>query len=338
LRVGTPEQDVRVLVSTAAPQTLVVLSSYGCSTNVLPTVPLDCAISRGALFNNDTSSTWDTIGVYGFNGGSAVLEANLGYSTKVLYGHDTLGLGYTSGSSGPRLESQVVGGVITAWPFYLGIFGLNNQPLNFSVLGNSSSPTFISLLYAQDLIPSLSWSYTAGANYRFKAGASSQVILGGYDTSKYISNSVVFSFVDDITRDIVVYLQSISYTGQTTSILYNKPIPMFIDSTDPNIWLPEEACQQFEKAFNLTLDTFTNMYLISDSHHATLMEQNAQVTFQIADSAQGGETARIVLPYAAFGRVAKYPLVANGSSYYFPLQIAANASQYTLGRTFLQEA
>ena len=47
-----------------------------------------------------------------------------------------------------------------------GIFGLNNQPVNFSTLGNTSVPSFVSTLKDQGKIPSISWSYTAGAKYR----------------------------------------------------------------------------------------------------------------------------------------------------------------------------
>lgn len=47
-----------------------------------------------------------------------------------------------------------------------GIFGINNQPLNFSTLGNESTLSFFSALKDQNKIPSLSWSYTAGAKYR----------------------------------------------------------------------------------------------------------------------------------------------------------------------------
>ena len=47
-----------------------------------------------------------------------------------------------------------------------GIFGLNNQPVNFSTLGNTSMPSFITTLKEKNKIPSLSWSYTAGAKYR----------------------------------------------------------------------------------------------------------------------------------------------------------------------------
>ena len=45
----------------------------------------------------------------------------------------------------------------------------------------------------------------------------------------------------------------------------------------------------------------------------------------------------IVLPYASFDLLASYPRVLNATKY-FPLKRAANESQYTLGRTFLQEA
>jgi hypothetical protein len=47
-----------------------------------------------------------------------------------------------------------------------GLFGLNNQPVNFSDLGNSTTPSFLTTLKDKDIIPSLSWSYTAGAKYR----------------------------------------------------------------------------------------------------------------------------------------------------------------------------
>lgn len=47
-----------------------------------------------------------------------------------------------------------------------GISGLNTQPVNFTTLGNFSSPSFLTTLKSSGLIPSLSWSYTAGAIYR----------------------------------------------------------------------------------------------------------------------------------------------------------------------------
>lgn len=115
LRVGTPEQDVRVLVSTASPESMVVLSEYGCTTSVFETVPTDCAVSRGTLFNPNDSSTWNDVGLYGINDNGVGLEANLGYSQRVEFGMETLGLGLT----GPSLDNQAVGGIASADFFYL---------------------------------------------------------------------------------------------------------------------------------------------------------------------------------------------------------------------------
>lgn len=141
---------------------------------------------------------------------------------------------------------------------------------------------------------------------------------------------------DDVTRDLVVALQSISYSGTTSVTLLSTPIDIFIDSTDPNIWLPADTCDAFEKAFGLTLDSKSGLYLINDTHHNALLDSNAEVTFRLSDVKSGGDSVAIVLPYAAFGLTAEYPLVEN-SSHYFPLKRANSSTQYTLGRTFLQE-
>ncbi|OBT68477.1 hypothetical protein VE03_02787 [Pseudogymnoascus sp. 23342-1-I1] len=336
LRVGTPEQDVRVTISTTSPETLVVLSEYGCSTKVFETVPVGCASSRGMMFSQNASSTWIDSGVFGINHDGVGLEANLGYTQAVDFGVDTLGLGLVAGANGVTLKNQTVGGIPNASPFYLGIFGLGTQPANFSSLGNSSAPSYFTSLKAQNIIPSLSWSYTAGAMYRLKQ-VYGQLIFGGYDTSRFISNSVSFTLAQDVSRDIVVSLQSIAYSGTAQTSLLASPILAFIDSTDPNLWLPESVCQQFETAFGLTLDNTTGLYLVNDSHHEALLTENAQVSFRLSDSLSGGETVTVVLPYSAFDLTAEYPMVTNSSNY-FPLKKAANDTQYTLGRTFLQEA
>lgn len=164
-----------------------------------------------------------------------------------------------------------------------------------------------------------------------------QLIFSGYDKSRFTENSVSFTMADDITRDLVVGLQSISYSGSTTTTLLSNAIDIFIDSTDPNMWLPKEVCDAFEDAFDIHLDDDTGLYLINDTHRNSLLDTDAEVTFRLSDDKSGGETVSIALPYAAFDLRAEVPLVENGS-YYFPLKRADNESQYTLGRVFLQEA
>jgi hypothetical protein len=119
LRVGSPPQDVRGVVSTNSPQTLVVVP-LGCTSNAINPVPNDCANGRGGLFNPNSSSTWLEQGLFGINENGVGFEANLGYSQPAEFGLDTLGLGFVAGgSAGPTLENQTIGGIATASPFYL---------------------------------------------------------------------------------------------------------------------------------------------------------------------------------------------------------------------------
>lgn len=115
IRLGTPEQYMRVLVSTASPQTMVPLEGDGCSEGVFSTVPPDCAVSRGGLFSYNDSSTWSYLGLHGINGDGVGLEANLGYSLRAQFGTEKLGLGL----NGPSFEGQIVAGFATPSPFYL---------------------------------------------------------------------------------------------------------------------------------------------------------------------------------------------------------------------------
>jgi hypothetical protein len=231
---------------------------------------------------------------------------------------------------------------------------MGTQPVNYSSIGNFSAPSYFSSLRAQNIIPSLSWSYTAGAKYRriylssraelfadtsagLKAGQYAQLIFGGFDSSRFAPNSANFNLASDINRDIVVAVQSIVYSSTTQANLLPTPIYAFIESTDPNFWLPSEACLAFEKAFGISVDNSTGLYLINTTHYNDLSTANPTVTFTLANSLDGGESVNIQLPFNSFALQASYPFTPN-NTYYFPLKKAVNETQYTLGRTFLQEA
>ena len=92
------------------------------------------------------------------------LEGNLGYSDGATYGHDTLALGLSEAIGGPQLESQVVA-TFENNDFYIGLFGLGHEGTNFSEY-NTPNATFLTSLKERNMIPSLSWGYTAGAIYR----------------------------------------------------------------------------------------------------------------------------------------------------------------------------
>ena len=156
LRVGTPEQVVRVLISTAGQATWVVIP-VGCLNSTIST----CDQSRGGLFNYTESKSWNSTGNYPLG-----LELNIGndYDKSGLYGHDTLALGFSSAAGETSLDSQLVAGIGTD-QYYLGMFGLGQQPTNLSTYIDPQ-PSFLTTLKTKNMIPSRSWSYTAGAQYR----------------------------------------------------------------------------------------------------------------------------------------------------------------------------
>ncbi|MCJ1404387.1 hypothetical protein MMC11_007612 [Xylographa trunciseda] len=325
LRVGSPAQEVRLLASTASPVTWVVLDEV-CSGQ--PDTS-SCAEARGMTFNLNQSSTWKDQGIF-----DLYVEGNLNFTGNGEYGLDTVGLGLTS-DIGPAVEGQVVAGIETT-EFDFGILGLNVQPTNFTNF-NNPVPSFFQTLVDQKLIPSLTWSYTAGNQYSLKKVLGS-LIFGGYDSSRFTSNSLTFPFAPDSSRDIVVGVQSISSTetnGKTSELL-TSGILTFIDSTVPYIYLPIDVCKQFENALGLIWDPSTELYLVSSSLHSSLLARGLNFTFTLGNTIAGGNTVQIVLPYAAFDLTATSPLI-NGTNSYFPLK-RGNDTQYTLGRTFLQEA
>lgn len=196
LRVGTPAQTVKVMISTAGSQTWVVLPE-GCTS----LDPPDCLTSRGGEFYTNRSSTWRKNNVTSNGIFSLGLESNLGsIGNNGKFGYDTVRLGW-QGSGGPSLDHQILAGIVTK-QFFLGVFGLNPRPTNFSNFSDPS-PSYMSNLKDKSLIPSLSWSYTAGNQYRLNKVLGT-LTLGGYDSSKFVSNNVSFAFSEIDSRDLTV--------------------------------------------------------------------------------------------------------------------------------------
>lgn len=110
--------------------------------------------------NPNVSQTWEPKGINALG-----LEANFGFDHfNATYGLDTVALGFSNSTGGPVLAGQLVAGLGTS-AYYIGTFGLGQQPTNLSTFDNSY-PSFLATLASQRIIPSQSWGYTAGAKYR----------------------------------------------------------------------------------------------------------------------------------------------------------------------------
>ena len=150
---GTPEQLIRVLPSTSG-SAIWAVSPRGCDLEASP----NCTDARGGAFDQERSQSWKDLGPYTLD-----LEKNLGYNESGIFGLDNVALGLSNATGGPSMDSQVVA-AIGAQTWYTGILGLQQQPMNLS--DTQPGQTFLSSLKTRNIIPSLSWAYTAGASYR----------------------------------------------------------------------------------------------------------------------------------------------------------------------------
>lgn len=328
--IGDPPAFVRVLPSTAA-SAIFAVNPAGCTPSNVTAA--NCNTTRAGTYNRAASTTAVQKGGYALG-----LEANLGFkNSNGTYVSDTVALGFSNTTTQASLDSQIVASY-SSNSFYIGMFGLNHQPTNFSTL-QDSHPSYLARLRDENLIPSLSWSYTAGARYRSESDFGS-LTFGGYDTSKFVPNNVSFPLAGDVSRDIVVPIQSISSKNSTgySSSLLPTPISAYIDSTIPYLYLPEAACKLFEQTLGLVYNEAVQQYYVDDGLHQSLLANNTNITLHLG--ATGAATVDIEMPYASFDLQGSFPFFPKdtNTTRYFPLRKAANDTQYTLGRTFLQEA
>lgn len=155
VKVGSPPTKLRLLASTQIPESWVVLP-LGCPNDVL-----NCSDARGGTFDPKGSKTWQEKGTLPLGS-----EYNLGFSAANFdngdYGFDTVQLGLP-GQGNASLEHQLIAGIATN-DFWVGNLGLASRNLIFP--DNSQASGLLSQLRSNNLIPSLSYGFTAGASYR----------------------------------------------------------------------------------------------------------------------------------------------------------------------------
>jgi Eukaryotic aspartyl protease len=193
-------------------------------------------------------------------------------------------------------------------------------------------------LSEKNIIPSTSWAYLAGASYRsYPVSAFGSLTFGGYDSTRLrVDQNLTLAGGSDEFRPILLGIESIT---SGSNIFLSEPIIAALDSTVAQIWLPISACQAFESAFGLVWNETSSFYFVNDSQHSALVSSNPSITFTISTGISSStDRLNITLPYAAFDMMLSPPLITGTEPVrYFPLKRAANATQYTLGRTFLQE-
>lgn len=148
------------------------------------------------------------------------------------------------------------------------------------------------------------------------------------DSSRFEANNVTFAFASDFSRDLTVYLRSISYDTLGSSPLLSDSIPVFVNSLVTHMGLPREVCEQFEAAFKLTWNETVQLYVLDDEKYAQLLRLNPSLTLTLGHAGVDGDTVDITLPYGAFDLQGSPPFL-DPPARYFPLKRAQRAEQYT---------
>ncbi|KAK0279021.1 hypothetical protein LTR35_008756 [Friedmanniomyces endolithicus] len=340
ITVGSPPQEFRVLPATVGEEVLVpvVEGCLGPLTNVS-----NCGDLRGANvfqdqssrgFQRNDSTTWNELPRDPYVLGDA--QNLYGDVNTGLYGLDTVALGDGArGGYGVPLQKQTVAGM-DQQDFWLGTLGLGTSSANFS---SDTVPSLMVALKNQSMIPSLSYGYTAGRSYA-RPRLPGSLIIGGYDQAhlSFTPPPVNVPINRAVSQSLQLGVQSITVSGAlggSTQQLLSAPLTAYIDSSVSQMWLPGETCAFFADAFGLTYTGDSNYYVVNQTMHDQLKASSPSLTFAVGTL--GGNTVNIEFPWAAFDHNLTTPL-SDPPYPYFPLRQAANESQYTLGRVFLQEA
>ncbi|KAI5364499.1 Putative aspartic peptidase A1 family, aspartic peptidase domain superfamily [Septoria linicola] len=351
LQLGSQKQLVQVLPATSGSSVWAV-HTQGCQFPTDPSLvadPEDCVDLRGGLFSPSNNS-FEEISRNDPNNPYFQLlfsdaEASLGYNGTAILGKDDFCFGSNPCTDATTLKDQVVATYADEFP-YIGQLGISAWA-NHVRYANDTDVSPLASMKADGKIPSLFYGYTAGARYK-DPPAFASLTFGGYDSSRGNDEErrITVPFGQDNTRDLLVAIKSVTIGGNgSTSVQVqglDAGITAMIDSLVPEIYLPEAACRSFESAFGLVYNETAGYYLVNDTQHETLIQQDKSISFRLAPDPSSTQTVDINLPYAAFDLGLQYPRanIRDGATSlrYFPLQRAQTSEQQFLGRTFLQEA
>ncbi|KAK7510235.1 aspartic peptidase domain-containing protein, partial [Phyllosticta citriasiana] len=325
LNIGNSTTDIRVLPSTSF-SWIVATNSVGCENG-----PEDCQDSRGQFY--DPASSAAPLGNVGM-GSSTLQEPSVNASLVSDY------VSFPDSLNKIHAESQAIANIAQI-DYWVGLLPLNPKTNSISAVTNKYS-SLLQTLKSQSQIPSLSWGYTAGANYK-SSKVYGSLTLGGYDSSRFDNTTKVDGeFTDDPAQDFTVSLVSI--TTPEFDLLIAQPTTIVVDSTTPYFYFAQDLCDVFAEKLDLTWDETAGLYLLTEEQKNNLSTSVASMTLVLREFSTESRNDTLVpfeFPISAFLLNVSLNEISprlSGWSWYFPLKPAAENTSPTLGRAFLQEA
>ncbi|KAL1618752.1 hypothetical protein SLS56_010443 [Neofusicoccum ribis] len=164
------------------------------------------------------------------------------------------------------------------------------------------------------------------------------LILGGYDPFRFNNDSSLnISFSNSDDQFLKVQVKTITSSAGQTDISLSGFIAN-VEFAFSFMWLPRQVCDVFASTFGLEWNATLQLYFVNDIAHKKNSAEKSSIIFDVCNPHDQQFCSKFSFPYAAFALNATYPLVPDSEwQRYFPIKRAANSSQCTLGRVFLQE-
>ncbi|PON15321.1 hypothetical protein C2W62_24435 [Candidatus Entotheonella serta] len=133
---------------------------------------------------------------------------------------------------------------------------------------------------------------------------------------------------------------------------WNGAFTAVIDSSTPHLWFPEEVCNRFAEALNITYNDTYGLYTLTNDQYRSFSSKDAmEFTFSLTSydnhddfglPLQVPGVVNITLPLKAFVSLLEYPYhsqikYGDPAIPYFTLKKSSNKN-FVIGRSFLQEA
>jgi hypothetical protein len=181
-------------------------------------------------------------------------------------------------------------------------------------------------------------------------GAPASLTIGGVDELRFEPNDVSFNLsyqgLPVVLLSSVEVLSVDADRNSTTTSLLEALIDSYftLDSSTSYIWLPEDTCDMFSQALNLTYNETLELYTYPAGGYDDLASSNISFTFSLNDTSSALTGTNITLPFSAFDHNISYPYPnfdpneTTSTLPYFPIKRASNSNDYRIGRVFFQEA
>jgi len=175
------------------------------------------------------------------------------------------------------------------------------------------------------------------------------LVLGGYDSSRCLTDPIVSSFDTVQLRSIALNVSSGGYAYLNTDSAYVPDllrangsavnnIPVHPRPGVPHLYLPKDTCDAIASHLPVTYSSEFNLYLWDTEKQAykDIVSSPHYLAFTFASD--NGNESTISVPFALLNLTLTSPIVSTATQYFPCKPWTPDSTGYTLGNAFLQSA